>query len=262
MSRRAHPHRGADPFWSVTADHASDAPTALGPLERRALNQVRRHGIVGFTVRMGSLSVVASLVMVLVCLLVLDGFSGPSAFWWPALAIGAIVPATVAPPMYLYCGRLIARLDATATLLRASAVTDPLTGVANRRGFFAALEQAEGDVEVAMVDVDEFKSLNDRFGHACGDAALVAVAEWLPDLVGEVGIVGRLGGDEFAYLAPPHPSRVTPSRHRFELGDAAFTVSVGVARSGSEGAEQALLAADAQLYRQKQLAAGPASTPT
>lgn len=259
MADSARPSRRAT-RWSVTADHASDASTAIGAMERRALGQVRRHGIAGFVVRMGVVSVLSSLAMVLVCLLVLDGFSGPSDFWSPAFAIGAIVPATVAPPMFLYCARLIARLDATATLLRVSAVTDPLTGVANRRGFFAALEQTYGDVEVAMVDLDDFKTLNDRFGHSCGDAALVTVADWLTGLVGETGLVGRLGGDEFAYIASPDPGRATPSRRRFELGDASFTVSIGVARSEAGGPHQALLAADADLYRQKQLAVQTAPT--
>lgn len=242
--------------------HFPDAAGGIGVIERWTLEQVRRYGTGGFVLQMSIIAVVSSLLMVLFCMLVADGLSGPDEFWVPAFVIGAIVPITVAPPMLWYTARLIDRLDVTALLLRASSITDPLTGVVNRRGFFLALDHACGEVEVAMIDLDDFKMLNDRFGHSYGDAALERVARWLVDLIGPGGTVGRLGGDEFAYVAPPDPDRITPSRQRFHLGDADFTVSIGVATTDGGRPHEALRAADAQLYRLKVGAARPLAIAT
>jgi diguanylate cyclase (GGDEF)-like protein len=87
------------------------------------------------------------------------------------------------------------------------AATDPLTGVANRRPFLdrlqTAIARAEGGAEsvVCLVDLDGFKAVNDRAGHAAGDALLKAVAAALSGAVRETDTVARLGGDEFAVLA-------------------------------------------------------------
>lgn len=84
---------------------------------------------------------------------------------------------------------------------------DPLTKALTRRGFVARAErfmalarEYETPCAVGFVDVDDFKSLNDRLGHAGGDAALVTVAEKLCEHFRGRGIVGRVGGDEFAFL--------------------------------------------------------------
>nr|WP_255480874.1 GGDEF domain-containing protein [Quadrisphaera sp. RL12-1S] len=83
------------------------------------------------------------------------------------------------------------------------AYTDPLTGVANRAAFTAALEDALGarsPVVTAFCDLDAFKAVNDACGHATGDALLVAVAARLRGVVRPHDVVARLGGDEFAVL--------------------------------------------------------------
>ncbi|QXQ06636.1 GGDEF domain-containing protein [Sphingosinicellaceae bacterium] len=85
------------------------------------------------------------------------------------------------------------------------AVTDPLTGVLNRRGAFRRLEAAQAAstaLSVAMVDIDHFKRVNDRFGHAMGDQVLRYVADHLAHAVGKDGAVGRLGGEEFVVMLP------------------------------------------------------------
>jgi len=91
----------------------------------------------------------------------------------------------------------------------ALSLTDPLTGVFNRRHLFAHLEmelrRAEryGDpVTVAMIDIDHFKQLNDTFGHATGDAVLQAVAGALRRSVRRVDTVARFGGEEFCVILP------------------------------------------------------------
>jgi diguanylate cyclase (GGDEF)-like protein len=85
------------------------------------------------------------------------------------------------------------------------AVTDPLTGLVNRAGLAAALADLAGEpYDVAIADLDEFKQVNDMFGHAAGDAVLVEVAARLTEAIGEVdgAVVARLGGDEIVLVCP------------------------------------------------------------
>ncbi len=89
--------------------------------------------------------------------------------------------------------------------LEREANTDPLTGLLNRRQFVtqaqAALERP-GAVTLAILDVQEFKRINDELGHAAGDEVLRGVGEALLDLTAARGQAFRLGGDEFALLLP------------------------------------------------------------
>jgi diguanylate cyclase (GGDEF)-like protein len=85
------------------------------------------------------------------------------------------------------------------------AVTDPLTGLVNRAGLAAALADLAGEpYDVAIVDLDGFKQVNDMFGHAAGDAVLVEVAARLSAAIDEVdgAVVARLGGDEIVLVCP------------------------------------------------------------
>jgi diguanylate cyclase (GGDEF)-like protein len=87
---------------------------------------------------------------------------------------------------------------------------DPLTGLANRRRFTDELRTRLGGLDgedgpltlVALGDLDGFKAINDRFGHAAGDAVLQVIAERLTAVTREDDLVARLGGDEFAVLCP------------------------------------------------------------
>jgi diguanylate cyclase (GGDEF)-like protein len=103
----------------------------------------------------------------------------------------------------------IARAE-NVRLLQASqdeAITDPLTGIGNRRAFKRDLDQLlpavslRGEMLVAMFDLDRFKQYNDTFGHAAGDALLARLAGCLKDNVGGSGSAYRMGGDEFCVLA-------------------------------------------------------------
>jgi diguanylate cyclase (GGDEF)-like protein len=147
-------------------------------------------------------------------------------------------------------------------LLRTSAVlaaTDPLTGCLNRRAFLDRLDRVaagagEGWV-VCLVDLDGFKGVNDRSGHAAGDAVLRAVTAALGAAVRETDTVARLGGDEFAVLAEADPealaARLRDAVARIGAG-AGVTASVGVTdvRPGDEGHE-VLGRADQAMYRAK-----------
>jgi diguanylate cyclase (GGDEF)-like protein len=96
--------------------------------------------------------------------------------------------------------RRIAHLESTAD-------EDHLTPAVNRRAFLRELERAAAMSEryrvpnsVVFIDIDGFKAVNDRFGHAAGDEMLTAVARTLVDNVRASDVVGRLGGDEFGVL--------------------------------------------------------------
>lgn len=148
--------------------------------------------------------------------------------------------------------------------------TDPLTGLANRRaleGRIAALlgkDDAAGGFRLALLDLDGFKPVNDRHGHAFGDKLLCSVAERLREIIGDDGLVVRQGGDEFAVLIPPHsPLNDAPIAarilialarpHQIEGMPVQVGASVGVAQWPDDGATADALFehADRALYQAK-----------
>ncbi|KMN36111.1 hypothetical protein VI26_08265 [Chromobacterium sp. LK1] len=153
--------------------------------------------------------------------------------------------------------------------LHALAESDVLTGCLNQRALrsrMAALDQdAEAAWSLAMLDLDDFKSINDRFGHLVGDQVLQQSAQHIAACLQPEMILARYGGEEFVVLAPglaPERLAETMERVRLVLAEAgldglpaglAQTVSIGVAGRPEEGgSQQALLRADAALYSAKQ----------
>ena len=103
-------------------------------------------------------------------------------------------------------GRLVSGIIARERSARIQAMTDPLTGLANRTAFLGALDRALGDprnhpVAVALLDLNDFKDINDTHGHDTGDEVLRHTADRLQHAVAE-SMVARLGGDEFAAFVP------------------------------------------------------------
>jgi diguanylate cyclase (GGDEF)-like protein len=130
-----------------------------------------------------------------------------------AMLVCALMCGLLAPPVLGPLVWLAFRLREVSAELRRAAMTDPLTGVGNRRAFFEgaaqrlrAADEGDGRVRFAvlMIDVDRFKALNDRLGHDAGDAALAFVAGRITDSLARAGeghaLVGRIGGEEFAVL--------------------------------------------------------------
>ncbi|WNV77169.1 diguanylate cyclase [Geodermatophilus sp. DSM 44513] len=155
--------------------------------------------------------------------------------------------------------------DRQVLLLRTSevlAATDPLTGCLNRRAFLdrlgSAAAGAGGPWVVCLVDLDGFKGVNDRSGHAAGDAVLREVTAALGVVVRETDTVARLGGDEFAVLARSTAADAASLAARLRDAVAAVgarcgvTASVGVTevRAGEAGHE-VLGRADQAMYRAK-----------
>jgi diguanylate cyclase (GGDEF)-like protein/PAS domain S-box-containing protein len=155
--------------------------------------------------------------------------------------------------------------------LRALATTDTLTGALTRRHFFdlAELEWARSTRHrhplcVALIDVDHFKSVNDRFGHGMGDEALRLVTETVRGKLRRHDLLGRYGGDELALLFPETPlegARQVSDRIRRAVAGiqlahgevpVRLTISTGiVARRGDEELANACQRADAALYEAK-----------
>jgi diguanylate cyclase (GGDEF)-like protein len=150
---------------------------------------------------------------------------------------------------------------------RHEAMTDALTGLLNRRALFEAHGSRSLGISTAVIvfDIDRFKSINDRFGHATGDIVIRAFAEELQSGSGGQEAVARLGGEEFAVILdnvmPGRAERIAMSIARgfaereFVAGDATFngTVSAGIAFGAAKGLafEHVLNLADEALYEAK-----------
>jgi diguanylate cyclase (GGDEF)-like protein len=159
-------------------------------------------------------------------------------------------------------------------IVQRQAVTDELTQLANRRHFLATLsteisraDRFESTLTLVLADIDDFKRVNDRFGHQMGDNVLREFAKILHESVREVDLPVRLGGEEFAVLLPETDlkggvllaERLRGSLERLEIdtptGDSVqVTASFGVAcYPSSGGSEELLVEADGCLYRAKEL---------
>ena len=160
---------------------------------------------------------------------------------------------------------------ARATLLeqlQRSALTDGLTGVANRRAFDDALvrevslaRRTAAALSVVIIDLDHFKGLNDTFGHLAGDDVLRGVGAALRRCTRQGDFVARYGGEEFVLLLPGSPAddAVAAARRVREVlreveGPRAVTASLGIASWPADGVTgtELLAAADSALYAAKE----------
>jgi diguanylate cyclase (GGDEF)-like protein len=150
--------------------------------------------------------------------------------------------------------------------LRQLATTDGLTGAFNRTELLAAaqreIETGQPKLVVLMIDVDHFKAINDRFGHAGGDRALRHLVAKLRAGIRPTDLLGRLGGEEFAIVltdTPPSPAETVAERLRARVAEAPvvfgdrlipMTISIGLAIQFETDAsiEQIIARADDALY--------------
>lgn len=156
--------------------------------------------------------------------------------------------------------------------LKSDVLRDALTGIANRRAFDYELKRRMSEwrrqktpLGLLMIDIDHFKSLNDRFGHTTGDAALRHVAGLLQSSLRDMDLVARYGGEEFAVILPATDAQgcidaVQQLQNDFSNNllesvgqELPVTVSVGVAVvTNADDAELLLRRADTALYAAKQ----------
>jgi diguanylate cyclase (GGDEF)-like protein len=187
-------------------------------------------------------------------------FSRPAFLLWQAGAAGAF---------YGFLGETMRELRLSLDREHLAARTDPVTGLANRRAFLEALtaerlrsERYGHPLTVAILDGDGFKQVNDRLGHAAGDAVLRDIGESLARDLRAPDVAARFGGDEFAVLlvetGPEHARTVL---ERLRTSAHAELVRRGVQVTLSGGAvtflaplpsdDETLAEADRLLYRAK-----------
>jgi diguanylate cyclase (GGDEF)-like protein len=126
------------------------------------------------------------------------------------------------------------RLAASHLQLQAQSERDPLTNLANRRHFQAVMAQLDGaggfEGALLLVDIDHFKHVNDRHGHAVGDEVLIEVARRLNEAVRSDDLVVRWGGEEFLIVAPrAAPDQAAQMAARVLHGIGATPIEIGAA---------------------------------
>jgi diguanylate cyclase (GGDEF)-like protein len=156
--------------------------------------------------------------------------------------------------------------------LRELAAREPLTGLYNRRHFnevltrrFSEAERYDADLSCLMLDLDDFKSVNDRFGHQTGDELLTLLATVIASQLRAADLAARFGGDEFVVLLPQTSAdraHVLGARiaEKFALDlveqypQVQVTLSIGIAsmaEAAPTGPEELIRAADQAMYRAK-----------
>ncbi|MCC2637527.1 MAG: hypothetical protein K0Q68_1246 [Moraxellaceae bacterium] len=193
----------------------------------------------------------------------------PLAWWWDIWmrVLFDMVVVFFAAAMFFIFGHMERRNRELEELTR----FDTLTGLLNRGSFMSLLEEEFSKqlrtrrvACVMMCDVDDFKRINDSFGHPVGDAVLSRLGSILGDAVRQpVDVPARFGGEEFVILLPEtglEAARHVAERIRARLAEAEFesegrrfriTLSIGLAEASDGDGEKALRAADACLYRAK-----------
>ena len=182
------------------------------------------------------------------------------------------IPLVVGAPVYGWISALTLRLERSNAALDRLAHTDPLTGIANRRAAMATLTDwttpgaPQRGCAIAIVDIDDFKCVNDRHGHDTGDAALVHAALTLERLAPLGWLVARIGGEEFLVAAPANQGgaffaeRIETMRASLAAsplvtptGPHPLTASFGMAEwQAAEPIARLLARADRALYRAKE----------
>jgi diguanylate cyclase (GGDEF)-like protein len=176
---------------------------------------------------------------------------------------------TLTAPAALALARERARREAEG--FARAAVTDPVSGLFNRRLFNERLEEEldrarrhNTNVALLMIDIDNFKGINDRFGHPAGDLVIRGVGDILKRSVRRFDLCTRFGGEEFAIVMPGSGAESSASvaeriRQRIEafrppdseLADLRVTASIGMTVSQGASARELIARADQALYEAK-----------
>lgn len=253
------------PFWARPAYHAAFIPLLLGFAVVCPLAWLRGSEVIRLVAVAWSLPVIVAVDRVLrgLNLYIMPtewDFIFYAAMAWQSVVMAAAITWRI--------GRIRRERDvarAQEQMLGAMALTDGLTGLPNRRAFDAR-DWREGDF-LCVVDADHFKQVNDRHGHLVGDEVLRVIGAELTRATGtstECIAAFRLGGEEFAVLVAAGSSEeaaLAANRIRLHLSEAVrsavpeltspLTLSVGLARIGSDGVTAAFRAADRALYKAK-----------
>ena len=270
-------HKSADVASDAGRPHSDGgAPDELARIEQESSEQMRRsqraHRI--------SLLLGVSLGLVLITWALIAprlGDRGQLTFGllvaFEATAMGFILAMYSRQTYVRVAERNFDRLRGLAGRLREASIRDSLTGLYNHGHFLSALEEqisraraTEHTFSVAILDLDEFKSVNDRHGHLVGNQTLKLIAAAIQEHVREQDLVARYGGDEFCLILPDTDeagaealvqelrAAVGELSGRLEAAGGLITFGSGVASFPEDGTNVHTLiaAADARLYREKQ----------
>ncbi len=253
-------------------DTTSGIPLDGQELDRlQAEAQVTQREIIKRVAGVTLAAVVASLLITCLLSYLLAGNWLPDA---KGLTIAALAPLLIAPCASYLNISLSYRLRLANERLRALSETDPLTGTLNRRSFVEAatreLSLAQRHclpTSIVLMDFDHFKEVNDRYGHAAGDQALVHAIEIIRGVIRESDVLARFGGEEFILLLPHTAqdgaqslsSRILREVQRtpIDLPEAQLSITLSAGSVTCETSETPLdlmmSRADELLYKSKQL---------
>jgi len=156
--------------------------------------------------------------------------------------------------------------------MEALARTDPLTKLSNRRDFIEKFHHEKGRFDrnrkpfaVVLGDIDDFKAVNDQYGHDCGDFALVNISKLMKSMVRKQDIIGRWGGEEFILLLPESPlnggkrvaegirKKIAANAFSFNGNQFSVTMTFGISEfNGTSDIDTCIKKADEALYSGKQ----------
>jgi len=165
---------------------------------------LRRYGVFKVTFAVTFLSIILSALITVGIMLLTDGsISGIG------LLISIIVPAILAPSFEYRLLSVLLKLDLAEEKLKITATTDELTRAYNRGYFFelanqelARAKRYGGTFSIALLDLDDFKGVNDNYGHQVGDQTLMELSRICNINIRQPDIFARYGGDEFVFLFP------------------------------------------------------------
>ncbi len=197
--------------------------------------------------------------------------SHPPAIQFEALTTATILPLIISPLCIFFNNRQSLRNHRLMLEVNRLALTDEMTRLANRRSFIreagaqlAATNFATSGLCLFLIDLDHFKAVNDRYGHAAGDETLVHVAAQMRAAIPEDALIARLGGEEFGVMLPfesfadihahAEALRAAVANHPCLIDQDVIqvTISVGIGIANAKDTVSSLLSrADCALYAAK-----------
>lgn len=228
---------------------------------------LRRYGVLKITLTLTLFSILLSMLISTVIMLLTDGSISII-----GLFISIIVPAIIAPLFEYRLLSVLFRLDIAEEKLKITTTMDDLTNTFNRRYFFEIADQElartqrhGGTFSIAILDFDNFKNINDNYGHQAGDQALRELSRICSDNIHLPHLFARYGGDEFVFLFPESNkekatnclNRIFTDISNFSLdlegSQVKIRVSMGIAEFSREEPfiDHILKEADTALYRAK-----------
>ena len=191
-----------------------------------------------------------------------------------AAILAACIPLLIAPPIAWFLVGLLLRIHEVEQEMRSLASYDSLTGLPSRHAFFdnannyVSLARREQIIFCVMIiDLDHFKSINDRYGHPAGDAVLKLFADVVNSVARSSDIMGRLGGEEFALVLPSTNTlkalefserlhhAINQAVLKYKGSAIRYTASIGLSEfdtDSGDSLDDLLARADLALYQAKQ----------